>query len=178
MAATAASYSRASAAASKIAFQESIGFATEVGAARAKMACIADQHDPISILQPLIKGLLKHAERHIRAWHSYLSVKGLHSEGSLRAAFATVSENTKGFSGLRNMGEHLLKKSPRSHYWTAAGQAKLTQALKDLEDIQENLAILIDDDARGELKSILEEAGIDGRPLDRKDAEASRTTAD
>lgn len=167
-----------SAAASKLAFQESIGFASEVGAARAKMDCIVNKHDPISILQPLIKNLLKHAERHIRAWHSYLNVTGLHSEGCLRAAFATVSENTKGFSRLCDTGEQLLGKLPHSHYWTAAGQAKLTRMLEQLEDIQESLAILIDDDARTELQGILQEAGIDGQMLGRKDAEASRATAD
>jgi hypothetical protein len=50
--------------------------------------------------------------------------------------------------------------------------------LEQLEDIQESLAILIDDDARTELQGILQEAGIDGQMLGRKDAEASRATAD
>jgi hypothetical protein len=62
--------------------------------------------------------------------------------------------------------------------WDQADQDALTHVVEQLEDITESLAVLIDDEARAELQSILVGAGLDGEPLVRKDAKASDTAAD
>ena len=88
----------------------------------------------------------------------------LHSEGCLRAAFTTVSEGTRILTDLYEIAEG------EPELWPANLQDKLRHILEQFEDIQENLALLIDDDSRNELRSILEEAGIAGQALERKDA--------
>jgi hypothetical protein len=176
--ATHAQATATAAAVSAAAFQESARFANELGVVREKFRSFtAGNRDPISILEPPLTDILAHAERHIAVWHAYLNVPVLHSEGCMRAAFATVTANKDLFSTLCSLGEKLHERC--AVYWNQEAQNGLTRVLERLEDIQDNLAVLLDDNARTELQSILTEAGIDGRMLERKDAEgSSRTTRD
>lgn len=161
---------------SETAFRESVDLSTEIGAVRTKIDCFTEKHGPVSILKPQMADLFHNADRCIDAWHAYLNVERPHGDGCLRAAFTTVTGFTKHFEDLCEVGERVHQKCP--DYLTADILGALTRTFERLEDIQESLAILIHDDARTELQSILVEAGIDGRVLDHKDASASRAHSD
>lgn len=114
-----------------------------------------------------LKEVIQIGNEFIAAWQDYLNVSGLHSPGCLRAAFTTVSTATDLFRELGNFN------GSKRALWGDDKQDRLLTILEQMEDIQENLALLIDDDARGELQRILTEAGMDGRVLVPEDAEAS-----
>jgi hypothetical protein len=139
---------------SALAFSASTRFAVEVGATTARISLKDLQESTAGMLNELFKS----ADEYISARHRYLNVEDLHSDGCLRAAFATVSEGTRIFDQVYRIGEQ------HRDIFKAETQHQLLQILEQVEDIQENLTLLSDDEARGELKRILEEAGIEGRP--------------
>ncbi|MBF6571230.1 MAG: hypothetical protein IVW54_20390 [Candidatus Binataceae bacterium] len=146
--------------ASALAFRESIRFATDIGAARARTGT---SYDP----EQLARELIDSAKQSVSAWHNYLNVDGLHSDGCLRAAFTTTSEGTRLLGEVCKIGpEHPQVLSKKT-------QNELQHIFEQFEDIQENLELLIKDEARDELRRILAEAGIEGRMLEREDAESS-----
>jgi hypothetical protein len=143
-----------------LAFQATPRFTLEVGRARERISL---KHEVVKKLKDVIDS----AGGFISAWQDYLNVDGLHSESCLKAAFTTVSEAAAIFRELCELWEH------RRSLWSSSMQEKLIAVLEQVEDIQENLALLIDDEARDELRNILIEAGLDGRALVREDAKTS-----
>jgi hypothetical protein len=146
---------------SALAFSASARFTAEVGATSVRIS-LKNLQEPAA---DLLNELFKSADEYTSAWHRYLNVEGLHSDGCLRAAFATVSEGTRIFEQVYQIGEK--QRAIRN----AETQQQLLRILEHFEDIQENLALLIDDEARGELKRVLAEAGIEAHALERKDAQ-------
>lgn len=152
---------------SNSAFSENTKFATEIGLVAERIAC-SQKHKETSILKPTVLEFVKFSDRCVLRWHDYLSVSRLHDKPCLQAAFSTVSENLKRLVKLCQAGEKMHDRD----YWTAEMQEGIECVADQFEDIQCSLAMLLDDDARIELQSILEEAGLDGRVLDRRDAGA------
>lgn len=151
-------------------FADSIEFALEVGDARAKMRAF-DREAVALDLNALMRDVLAKAEQQIETWHNYLSVDQLHSDGCLRAAFSTVTALCKGFGTIRDIGHSIHRREP--DFFTTDMLDDYSQIVESFEDIQESLAVLIDDEARDELRSVLRDAGIESKMLDRKDEEAS-----
>lgn len=148
----------ASARVSILAFQATPRFTLQVGRARERISL---KHEVVKQLKDVIES----AEGFISAWQDYLNVDGLHSDSCMKAAFTTVTEAAAIFRELCDLGERR-----RRSLWPESMQEKLIGILERAEDIQENLALLIDDEARDELRNILTEAGLDGRMLVREDA--------
>ncbi len=143
-----------------LAFQATPRFTLEVGRVRERISL---KHE----VAKKLKDVIDSGGGFISAWQDYLNVDGLHSEACMKAAFTTVSEAAAIFRELCELWEH------RRSLWPQNMQEKLIAILEQAEDIQENLALLIDDEARDELRNILTEAGLDGRALVREDAKTS-----
>lgn len=167
--------SDASARESTAVFSGSIEFASEMGSIRRQMQeALTEEESTRLAFHDAVKDALAITDAQINSWHDYLSVNRLHTDGCLRAAFYTVTGIVKLFTAVCEIGDRAQRRAP--NLWTADVQDDFTHALERLEDIQESLAVLIDDEARSELRSALRDAGIESKMLDREDEEEADRT--
>jgi hypothetical protein len=155
----ATSCDESSARVSALAFQATPRFTLIVGRARERISLKQEA-------EKILKDVIDAGHGFVSAWQNYLNVDSLHSEPCLKAAFTTVTETTAIFGELCNLWDR------KPSLWSRRRQEMLVAILEQVEDVQDNLAVLIDDDARNELRNILTEAGLDGHALVREDAKA------
>jgi hypothetical protein len=144
-----------------VAVLASMHFASEIGAAQTEI------ERSETVQEELISRLIIEAKTVIASWQNFLNVEGSHSKDSLLAVFSLVSAGVKLFEAVCRLQEQkqVISKSMRD---------ELSDILADIEDIQEILAILIDDEARAELQSILNEAGLQALVLEQVDGDSRR----
>ncbi len=153
-----------------LAFRASTRFAVSLGAFQATQQIAPKVQELRDETNRLFADLVQSANEYVGAWHKYLDVEPpLHSDGCMRAAFATVSEGKKSLAKLRDVAE----KHPI--VMTEAQRAQLEQVLEQLDDILESFALLLDTDARTKLRDVMVEAGLDASALEREDAATEPT---
>jgi hypothetical protein len=154
----------------------SVHLAAEIGSASNAIEG-ADDRPVSSIIEPRMTAMIADSKKAIAAWHAYLNVDRLHSDHCLRVSFITVSSLTPLLEEFRTLTAAVHERHP--DYVPDHIVEEVTSIADDYEDILASLAILIDDDARAALQSLLVDAGLDGRMLSRENgAGTGRTAAD